>query len=102
MRLGKPLAHGSASLLASTALYFGLNSLASVWKEDPGIPTALLAGVGHLPSPSSHPPEDASPLPPRPRVPPTSPHSPQLAALELGELRSAITELVQRSDPPHH
>uniref|UniRef100_A0A183C9V1 Uncharacterized protein n=1 Tax=Globodera pallida TaxID=36090 RepID=A0A183C9V1_GLOPA len=103
VRLGKPLAHGSASLLASTALYLGLNTLASVWEEDPGIPAALFAGVGlaslvllliiltalhrFLRGPG---------FPPRPRTPPHH------AALELGELRSAITELVQRSDPPHH
>uniref|UniRef100_A0A914HYU6 Uncharacterized protein n=1 Tax=Globodera rostochiensis TaxID=31243 RepID=A0A914HYU6_GLORO len=102
-RLGK----GTVPLLATTALYFGLESFANLLEEEPGVSSLLLSVLAclgalvllvlvkalsvlyHFLLRKDNRPMSALP------TPDLSP------SYELGELRAAVGELVQRSDPPH-
>ena len=98
-RLKKPIARGIGSLLGTTAVYFGLDSLATALEKDPEIAVPILAIIGCLTlflillliqvvlSIYKY-------LKPNPRLLTSPP-------IELTEITSAVQELVNRSDPPN-
>lgn len=100
-KLGKPVVKSAIPLLASSAVYFGLDSLAQALSDDPNPQSVLIGLLSTLAA--------AVILilvallwfifryifyrtAPTVPVPPTN--------IELDEIRSGVTELIQRSDPP--